>query len=323
MYFVLSCLMKSQKKTVILLSLILVLGASSISISKRFLEKNLRKSSDIYLIPPKDIVHFHFGYKEFLADSLWLRVVQNLDLCEQKTISSDFRIDTNRVVTTKMDSDKTSVEKNSPDKSKSSHGMKDNVDAVLGKELKPSRCRLGWVYHMLDRITDLSPKFDIAFISGATFLSIVVDDREGARRLFDKGVKQFPNDWTMAYRAAYHYLYEMQEPRRAAYLLDQAGKKGAPAWVHSLSAKLYSVSGRSELGISVLEGAIRTGKKGFGQDRIVQRLLSLYDALNAERKKQGLPLVGPPPDIQPYIEETLKLIEDSKKKNKARERAEN
>ncbi len=313
--------MKGQRKTVVLLLILFVLGASAITISKQYLHKDWRKSSDIYLIPPKDIVHFHFGYKEFLADSLWLRVVQNLDLCEQKTISSDFRIDTNRVVT-KKDSEEPSAEKNSPHKSESNHEMKDNVDEVLGKKLKPSRCRLGWVYHMLDRITDLSPKFDIAFISGATFLSIVVDDREGARRLFDKGVKQFPNDWTMAYRAAYHYLYELQEPRRAAYLLDQAGKKGAPAWVHSLSAKLYSVSGRSELGISVLEGAIRTGRRGLGQDRIVMRLLSLYDALNAERKKQGLPLVGPPPDIQPYIEETLILIEELKKKNKASEKAE-
>ena len=312
--------MKGRTKTLLSLIFAMLFGASCIVFSKQHLGGRAGKSSDIYLIPPKDIVHFHFGYREFLADSLWLRVVQNLDLCEQKSISSDFSIDTNRVVI-KNDGHSESESNDKADEtakvSSNDNDMKDNVDAVLGKKLKPARCRLGWVYHMLDRITDLSPKFDIAFISGATFLSIVVDDREGARRLFDKGVKQFPNDWSMAYRAAYHYLYELQEPRRAAYLLNQAGKKGAPSWVHSLSAKLYSVSGRSELGISVLEGAIRSGRRGMGQDRIVLRLLSLYEDLNEERKKQGLPPVLPAEDVRPFIEETLLLIEETKKRQKA------
>ena len=36
-------------------------------------------------------------------------------------------------------------------------------------------------------------------------------DREGARLIFEKGLRQFPQDWSLAYAAAYHYLFEIQE----------------------------------------------------------------------------------------------------------------
>ena len=146
---------------------------------------------------------------------------------------------------------------------------------------------------MLDRITELSPDFQGAYQLGALFLSVVVDDRRGAQLLFEKGLRRFPENGSLAYQAAYHYLYELQDPHRAAQLLEMAGRSGVtPPWVFSLAARLYSKSGQVELGIQVLEEALRKDLQGFGKERVQKRLLSLYHQWNQLRRAQGL---GPRP----------------------------
>src|ERR1035441_2628440 len=52
----------------------------------------------------------------------------------------------------------------------------------------------GWVYQMLDGITSLDRRFQMAYIAGATVLSVLVQDVEGANLIFDRGVLNFPND---------------------------------------------------------------------------------------------------------------------------------
>jgi hypothetical protein len=42
-----------------------------------------RSKKDLFYAPPDEVEHFHFGYQENIADSLWLRVIQDFDFCEQ------------------------------------------------------------------------------------------------------------------------------------------------------------------------------------------------------------------------------------------------
>lgn len=115
-----------------------------------------------------------------------------------------------------------------------------------------------WLYQMLDAITNLSPHFRIPYAAGALALTVIISDIEGATKIFDKGVKAFPNDWPILYRAAYHYMYEVKDNKRAAGLLIQAGKNGAPPWVFTLAGRLYSDAGSLELAESVLQEMIET-----------------------------------------------------------------
>lgn len=111
----------------------------------------------------------------------------------------------------------------------------------------------GWVYQMLDRITDISPRFRIVYATGTLTLSILVSDIQGASRLFDKAVRAFPKDWPILYRAGYHALYEEKNKTKAAGLLMEAARNGAPPWVYSLSGGLYGESGQLELAEKLLQ----------------------------------------------------------------------
>jgi hypothetical protein len=177
-----------------------------------------------FLVPPAHLKLFTFGFRENVSDSLWLRLIQDIDHCE--------------------------------------HGRKDG----LCREDK------GWVFHMLDAVTSISPRFRSPYAFGGSVLSVLISDVEGARIIHDRGVEQFPTDWYILYQAAYHYLNEVKEPERAAELLIQAGKNGAPGWVFSLAAKLYTAEGKAFLAKTVIEDMLRKDPDSRFAPRLRQRL---------------------------------------------------
>ncbi|MGE3759709.1 MAG: hypothetical protein AB7H97_18220, partial [Pseudobdellovibrionaceae bacterium] len=121
-------------------------------------------------------------------------------------------------------------------------------------------CNTSWLYQMLARLTDLAPKFRFAYSLGASSLSVFVEDKEGATALFDKGVLNFPKDWIIPYRAAYHAIYETKDTSKAAQMLELAAKNGAPPWTYSLAARLYTESGKKELGETIIQQMIERGE---------------------------------------------------------------
>ncbi|WP_347358099.1 hypothetical protein [Bdellovibrio sp.] len=132
-----------------------------------------------------------------------------------------------------------------------------------------------WLFQMLDSITNLSPNFRIPYAAGALALTVLITDVDGATKIFDKGVKAFPNDWPILYRAAYHYMYEVKDNKRAAELLIQAGQKGAPQWVFTLAGRLYSDAGNLELAESVLQDMINTKQDPALIKRLQDKIQSL------------------------------------------------
>lgn len=170
----------------------------------------------VLLYAPSNIKSFTLGFDLIAADTLWLRVLQDFDVCDQTGLP----------------------------------------ELVPSERAPKARCNRGWVYSMIDAITELDTKFKIAHTAGAVILSIVVDDAEGAAKIYDKAIERFPLDWQIAYRASYHYLYEIKDEPRAANLLREAGKRGAPSWVFALAARIYTKQGKLELAQGVLKDAI-------------------------------------------------------------------
>lgn len=105
-----------------------------------------------------------------------------------------------------------------------------------------------WLYQMLDLVSELSPHFRTVHSAGPLALTVIISDIEGASKLFDKAVRNFPNDWVILYRAAYHALYEENNRPKAATLLERAARNGAPPWTYSLAGRLYTEAGQRELG---------------------------------------------------------------------------
>jgi hypothetical protein len=183
----------------------------------------------IPLAPPKYIEQLSFGFKESIADSLWIRSIQGFDYC---------------------DFNKSVCVENS------------------------------WLFKMLDAVTNLSPDFRIPYATGGIVLDVLRSDILGATKIFEKGVKAFPKDWTISYRAAYHYLYEVKDKKRAAELLIQAGKSGAPNWVFSLAGRLYSDDGE----LLLAENLLAEMKSTDQDERIIKRLEEKIESVKKKKK---------------------------------------
>lgn len=135
-----------------------------------------------------------------------------------------------------------------------------------------------WLFKMLNTITNLSPHFRMPYAAGALALTVIISDIQGATIIFEKGVREFPNDWPILYRASYHYLYEVKDKKRAAELLIQAGKNGAPAWVFTLAGRLYSDSGHTELAEVLLQDMIRNEQDPALIKRLQDKINSMKNA---------------------------------------------
>lgn len=202
----------------------LVLGLIGIVMtSPLFLKIEVEKQS-VYVIPPKEMTHFSFGFSEAIASIMWLRLLQDMDICTQSDTKA--------------------------------YNPGQSLDEILTQELPRSMCDEGWVYHMLDRITDFSRNFLYAYSHGGLILSVVVDDREGARKIFDKGLTVFPENYNLNFSAAYHYLLEIRDPKKSAELMLKTYQLGGPAWLPILAARLYAKGGMKEAGITLLSELI-------------------------------------------------------------------
>lgn len=113
-------------------------------------------------------------------------------------------------------------------------------------------CNKGWAYHVAHAITELAPRFKKPYVVSGVMLGVLMGDKEGARLILDKAVRYFPNDWDVLFHAGNHYLIELNEPEQAAEYLLRAAKMGGPVWLYSLSAKLYSKSGRLDVAEKLL-----------------------------------------------------------------------
>lgn len=126
----------------------------------------------------------------------------------------------------------------------------------------------GWLYKMLDAITELSPFFKIVYQTGGLALTVLVSDYEGASKFFDKSVARNPTDWLILYRASYHYLYEEKNKEKAAEHLRRAARHGAPSWTYNLAGRLYTDSQSMDLAKAVLQEMIDSQQ----DEQLIQRL---------------------------------------------------
>lgn len=125
-----------------------------------------------------------------------------------------------------------------------------------------------WHYHTINLGMELDPNFYEMAAIGPLIISVTISDAVGASILFDKAVKNFPNNWKILYQASYQAQFEEKNYKKAADLLFRAGKNGAPLWVYSLAGGLYNRAGLTIFANSVYEYLV----KSFPEDKVTQRL---------------------------------------------------
>lgn len=151
---------------------------------------------------------------------------------------------------------------------------------------KKYSCNEGWSYKMTEAITELAPRFLKPYEMSASIMGIIMGDTSGAKKIYDKGLKNFPDNWKMHFSAGYHYLQELGEEEKAAKLLIRAADLGGPQWLYGLAAKTYSEMGRLLLSREILKEALKKDPGGRYGKAFESRLKEVEEKIK-KRKEEG------------------------------------
>ncbi len=135
-----------------------------------------------------------------------------------------------------------------------------------------------WLYRMLKAVVTLDPKYYSAYASGALALSVLVSDYEGATEIYNMGIKEFPDDWVLLYRAGYHFLFEVNDFEKASQLYSRVSDLGGPFWAVNLGKRLNTKEGKLEVGRKVLQHMIRAEMPPQFAERLSEKLKSIEES---------------------------------------------
>ena len=96
-----------------------------------------------------------------------------------------------------------------------------------------------WMYLRFRSLIELDPNFLRAYRFGGKYLSIVKDDLEGAKEIFELGLLRFPHDYQLNFDAGFLYGFELADYRKAKEHFSEAAKNpSAPFFLKSLVLKM-------------------------------------------------------------------------------------
>ena len=124
------------------------------------------------------------------------------------------------------------------------------------------QCEKGWSYKMTEAITELAPRFLAPYEIAGPIMSVIMGDKLGAKKIYDKALKVFPNNWRLHFSASYHYLVELKDGEKAVPLLIRTADLGGPLWLYALAAKTYKKKGQLLLAKEILKQAINKDMTG-------------------------------------------------------------
>jgi hypothetical protein len=119
------------------------------------------------------------------------------------------------------------------------------------------------MYIRFETITDLDMHFYQAYRYGGPLLSVIRDDDLGALKIYDKGLKIFPDDVNLLFYAGIHAFFELHDDALAIKYLDQIkDRKDVPHYLPSLVSKLKASEGDLEGAYSLLLTAYESSEDG-------------------------------------------------------------
>jgi len=114
-----------------------------------------------------------------------------------------------------------------------------------------------WLFTYYDTITELDPRFELAYILGGINISVFCYNGELSNRILLKGLRVFQNNWRIPFLIGYNYYYELGDFLSGAKYIEMASKlPGAPYWLSMLASRLYSTAGDIDTAIEFLKNLI-------------------------------------------------------------------
>ena len=156
-----------------------------------------------------------------------------------------------------------------------------------------------WIYHALEAVTTLDPRFVHAYLAGSMTLTVVADHVELSNRILEKGIKADLGEWRVPFILGFNYFNFLGEYHRAAEYIEMAADMpGRPDWLPLLAARLHVQANAPHLALEFLarvhesthDARLRKKLETRITDVMIERdLLALEWAIERYRARYGAP----------------------------------
>lgn len=138
-----------------------------------------------------------------------------------------------------------------------------------------------WMFLRFNTISFLEPKFYENYAFGGVYLSIVKDDLPGASIIYDKGLRYYPNDFSLLRDAGFHYYFEVGNFEKSFPIYKKLTQfKKASAGIISTLARLEANIGQKDDAFNLLKD--RYEQIEDKESAIAQKIYSNMYSLKAE-----------------------------------------
>lgn len=130
-----------------------------------------------------------------------------------------------------------------------------------------------WIYHALDVVTTLDPKFSYAYQFGGVNLSVSGGEVEKSNALLLKGAKENPDIWQIPFYLGFNHFFYMHDYQTAADFMAQASLiPGHPTYLPQLASRLYAQSGKKETAVQFLEQMLQETEDDKVREALKERI---------------------------------------------------
>jgi hypothetical protein len=132
--------------------------------------------------------------------------------------------------------------------------------------------KLTYLYHMLDVITTLDPRFLYPYLFGGVTLSIDLDRPDLANKILRKAMNEYPNVWKVPFLIGFNAYFGEGDAATAARYIDYASRlPGAPAYLKGFASRLYVKGNGRERALQFLREIIRQTEDPALRAQLVKR----------------------------------------------------
>ena len=115
-----------------------------------------------------------------------------------------------------------------------------------------------YLYHMLDIITTLDPKWLYPHMFGGITLSLDLDRPDLANELLEKALVEHPDNWKVPFLIGFNAYFGMGDARTAAGYIEQASRlPGSPAYLKGFASRLHVMGGGKDRALQFLKEVIQ------------------------------------------------------------------
>ncbi len=130
-----------------------------------------------------------------------------------------------------------------------------------------------WAYHAVDVVTDLDPKFVMAYQAAGTILGVWAGLIKESITILKKGMRHNPDVWQLPFIIGYDYFYELCDHVSAAeYFRIASLLPEAPEYLPKLAARMTVESGDPDAAFKFLERFYQQTNDERMREALAQRM---------------------------------------------------